>query len=1019
MSETTSPSTPAAAAAAPADTSAPGRTVLAVVVLIAVSLALFFPSLDYDLVYDDFFLIRNNVAVSAVSDGFANAFDIFAQEYWEGVNPERSEALKARGQALYRPLTVFIWASLYYATDGRYDPVNDEAPAFLFHLVSLLANALTVAMLFLALRSVTGNGRIAFVAALIFAVHPLHTEAAAYVAGLSDVLAALSIFAGLLFFQRATQTPEKVGVAATVMLLLIYFLGMLAKEGAVLLLAVVMLTDYVRTWRGRGLTMNQRLAVYLPMAVVMVAMIAIRYAAVGRLQPDAELIGYLDNPLVQETFVVRLMNGFKLLGMQVWLFLWPAELSVDYSYNVIKVSREFGDPAILASGVLTVVAILFGLIRAKSHPALAWGLLFFFGCAIFTSNILVPIGTIFGERLTYLPSAGAALCVAAIIDRAIASRRTGSVTPVGAVLLLIIVGSLGARTWERQKDFETTWTLFESALEVVPESARVHYQLGSLYTGDKLYSKAEEHYLKALNIDATFLQAGLGLANVYRFDKQYERAIAQYDTILRGLAGKNPDQVDELRRLVLSNRAQAQLGMGDTTGALSALREATNLMGDSSQAFADLARLLVAEERFEEAIVEARRGLAIAPNDVELTKVLGNAALMVGDEVTFRETVQTLENTEGGRAIGLAMQAELLYDEGELEGDPAKVRSALQMFDEAKQLDPELASPYIYRGRFFAQEGRFFDAIVDLDRALQKSPDNPAALDYKARAQVGAGRPDEAIETLERLVTVRPSVGAYRQLALLYAQSGMVDEMEATYETLEGLGESAAEIIYERAIAYVDQGQLDQAILTLEQGLALPDYVNNPLLTRSLAICYLDATRYEEALATFDLQADIAAASTDSSDPYIPLNKARCLMGLGRDLEAAAQLEMFEQAIDPESNAYVSLLHRRAQLFLRRDGPMFQPAAAAELAEQAIDRTKRRYPPYFLVAIEAHAASGDVLTAQLLGQEAKILFPSLPTFDTLTTALNAAAGGDVSSASDTLRATGDADLLKIADALGG
>ncbi len=1015
MSETTSPASPAAVPADPAPSKT--RTGLAVLVLVAVSLALFWPSLDFHLVYDDFFLIRNNASVSAVSDGFGNAFDLFGQEYWEGVNPERAEALRTRGQALYRPLTVFIWAALYWATDGVYQPAVTDYPAWTFHLASILANALTVVLLFLSLRSVTGNGRMAFVAALIFAVHPLHVEAVSYVAGLSDVLAAASIFAGLLFFQRATRSSDSLGMGWLLALLVTFFLGMLAKEGAVLLLAVILLTDYVRSWRGQGLAMNQRLAVYLPMLVVTIAMLAIRYGAVGRLQPDTTLIGYLDNPLIQESFFVRLINGFKLLGMQVWLFLWPEHLSVDYSYNVIKISRQLGDPAILASGILTISALLFGLIRAGRFPALSWGLLFFFGCAIFTANIIVPIGTIFGERLTYLPSAGAALCVAAVLDRLIASRRSGSVTPVGAVILLIIVGAFSYRTWERQKDFETTWTLFESAVEVVPESARVHYQLGSLYGGDKLYSKAEASYKRALAIDNTFLQAGQQLANVYRSDKQFDKALAQYDMILRSLQGKDPAIVDEIRRDILTNRAQAKIGMGDTDGALSDLEQATNITGQSIGSFTDLAGLLYSEQKFDQAIVQARRGLAVDPGNDRLLQLMGQSALMSGDESTFQDTIKLLEDTEAGRPIALSLQAERLYDAGEIEGDQTKVTMALGMFDEARKLNPDLAAPYIYRGRFFAQQGRYFDAITDLDRALKNAPEHPVALDYKARAQLGAGQPDEALETLTHLSRIRPSAGTYRQLATLYAQRGMVDEMEDTYAKLDELGESAADIIFEQAINWADQGDLDKAILTLEQGLALPAYANNPLLTRGLAICYLDAERYDEALATFELQDQIASTLATANDPYIPLNKARCLMALDRDFEAAAQLEIFEATVDTSSTTGISLLHRRAELFLKPGGALYQPGEAASLADEALERTQQTYAPYFFVSIEGHVASGNVATALERSEVAKITFFNDPAFAVLVDALTLAMNGDVATAASNLRAPGREELDRIADAL--
>src|SRR5262249_36563815 len=134
-----------------------------------------------------------------------------------------------------------------------------------------------------------------------------------------------------------------------------------------------------------------RLAVYGGLLLLLAIHIGIRAAAIGNLKPSGSAISVLDNPLIHEDFGIRLINGLKLLAFQIWPFLWPAKLSIDYSFNATPPPRSFLEPEPLSAAVLMIALLAWGLVMLKRRPPIGWGILFFLGVAAFTSNILLPI----------------------------------------------------------------------------------------------------------------------------------------------------------------------------------------------------------------------------------------------------------------------------------------------------------------------------------------------------------------------------------------------------------------------------------------------------------------------------------------------------------------------------------------------------------------------------------------------------------------------------------------------------
>lgn len=1027
MSDTSPPAGAAPATPLPVTPAATGAgrgwSVLAPIVLALLSFALYAPSLKHGLVYDDFFLIGNNASMTPSRDSFANGFTFFAREYWDGVNPDQPQALRTQGQALYRPLTLFLWSCVVSINAGL-------QPEWPFHALNILLNAWVVVMLYLLVRRLWNAPRTAFAAALLFALHPLHSEAVAYVAGLSDVLSAAAVLLGLLLWERATRVRGQLAMGAWLGLMATFFVGLLAKEQTVVLVAAVALTDVMLVLRGENRKGWPRTAVYLGFLLLLVLHVAIRYAAIGYLRPSADGISMLDNPLIKEPFDIRLINGVKLLAFQLWLFLWPAKLSVDYSFNAIPTSRSWGDAEPLAAGVLVLALLVWGLVMLKRRPSLGWGVLFFLGVAGFTSNILVPIGTLFGERLTYLPTVGLCLAVAAVADGVLRDRRIGAsptaFSALGLVLLLAAAGLLGVRTVERNRDFQSKEKLFEAAALVVPESARVQFQLGALLGNQQLYTKSEEHYLRALEIDGTFVQAAMGLGNVYLFSKNWAKAIETYDRILEKTSSSRstqPEALAAVQRLVYSLRAQAKAGKGDANGAAGDLRAAMQIAGGEEEGvgpFLQFAQLSLNRGKPADAVPVLRQALALRPQNLEALYMLARAASATQDEEAYNEALTGLDKTELGKPWADAMRGEVLYEQSDAANDNAGRNQALALLDQARQARPELPTPYVYRGRHLLRAGRFADAIIQLDLALARSARLPMALRLKAQAQLASGNPQQALETLGELELTAPDVECYTLLFRANFELADRAEMDRAAARIKELGSSPVGVVLDLSKSLGDAGRLDAAIDVVSAGLMMPGSSNDPDLLFNLAVLLIEAGRFPEALSTLDLEEAAQNLVPDREpDHFLPVNRARCYLGLNRWVEAAAQLELFEADILPDTKAWVSLADYRAELFLAKNGPYYNPKEAASLADRALVIAQMRDPDLLDRSIEALAATRDWPAALARAQEALKQFPSIKRFTVAAHALKLATDGDVPGAIAALRKPNDKTLNKIASQMEG
>jgi Tfp pilus assembly protein PilF len=189
--------------------------------------------------------------------------------------------------------------------------------------------------------------------------------------------------------------------------------------------------------------------------------------------------------------------AWKYVGLQ----FYPATLSCDYSFNQIPTYLDLRHTLPWAIGALAAVsAWVWAVWKRQSALALAGGI-YLAGFAV-TANILLPTGTIMGERLAYLPSVGFCLLIAMAW---MGLQNRNRVLKFG--LSAIVIAALGMRSVVRNRDWKDDLTLYSAAVRAVPGSAKMHADLATEYVNSGQAELARKQFQAALLINPVYPDA--------------------------------------------------------------------------------------------------------------------------------------------------------------------------------------------------------------------------------------------------------------------------------------------------------------------------------------------------------------------------------------------------------------------------------------------------------------------------------------------------------------------------------
>jgi tetratricopeptide (TPR) repeat protein len=618
-------------------------------------LAAYSNSFDAGFVYDNESAILQDARVHDAN--LHNLHRTLTESYW--VNQPTT--------GLYRPATTLSYL-LNYAILG-----NGTNPAG-YHWMNLALHAANVALVYALGILIFGDPFPGLALAAIWGLHPLLTEGVTNIVGRADLLAASGILLGLLCHIRATTGTGWRKAGWLIVLTLSQAVGLFSKENAVILPALMLSYDLI--WPERSVW-RRRILSYAVLALPMAAFFLLRSQLNMHLQ-----VPFHQNPLIGASFWAARMTACKIIGKFLWLFIWPARLSADYSYNSVPLFQwsmarweNLQAPIVLA---LCVAGIALAFRLRRENKPVCFFILFFFIALLPTANLFILIGSAMSERFMYLPAIGLAGCAVGLVCTLSRRYSQPALRKILWAASCILCLALGARTYARNFDWHDETTLWTSVTNVNPQDALAHVNLGNaLLEIPGRIPDAISEYQRALSIYPNYADAHNNLGAILLQSGRTTEAIAEYQAAVR----LDPDYPDAHSNL---GSALSRLP-GRLMEATAELETAVRLDPENARRRAALGNVLLQTPgRLSEAIGQLETAVKIDPELIDahyaLAIALAQIPARLPDAVTEFQTVLRSRPGDAGCHYQLGVALSRM---------PGKLLEAIQEIEAAARIQPD------------------------------------------------------------------------------------------------------------------------------------------------------------------------------------------------------------------------------------------------------------------------------------------------------------------------------------------
>lgn len=350
------------------------------------------------------------------------------------------------------------------------------------------------------------NTDVAFLAILLFTIHPIHTEVIANVKSRDEIFSLLFIALTFIFFFRYDLKKTRKDIVRG---MICFLLALLSKEYAIALL--VLIPAGLMIFHKRKISTLSW--IILPLAGVLVAYAFCRLGAVGfanaPINEDKQDI--LNDPYLVANAEQMLASKLNRLDDYLQLLVYPNPLVSDYSYAHFPYSKMTDAAVWLSVFIYIGMICLLIYLLAKRH-VIAFALLFYFGFFSMICNVFFDIGATMGERLIYHSSLGFCMAVAWLLVEGLRKIRVAQSYLLTSLFLLISIPAFMLTT-SRNANWKNDFTLFTNDAKLHPNSALINGNAGSQFMNKSLYFLGRD---TIIGLD-TILKYGRDTLKVHRY----------------------------------------------------------------------------------------------------------------------------------------------------------------------------------------------------------------------------------------------------------------------------------------------------------------------------------------------------------------------------------------------------------------------------------------------------------------------------------------------------------------------
>ena len=373
-----------------------------------------------------------------------------------------------------------------------------------FHLVNLFLNCLVVCLVFRLCRQVFSDQRIAFAAALLFAFHPIHSEAVAWVAAVTELQLAVFFLLTFLLYLRLGDADAK--PVTYVLMGVSFLLALLSKEQAVTLPILATIYEHLYREDRKQTNWMRKFSRYGGLWILSGAYLLFRVLVLRGIAPVVQRPDLTANELV--------LSGLALVAQYAERLFWPHPLLAFYLFQ--KTSSPSDPSVVVAIAVVAIFVALFVVLWKHARLYSFW--------LLWTGVTLAPVlnvrwmaASAFAERYLYLPSVGFCILLAGgAVWFWQAARHIRVFRAAAWTTVIVVLAASSALIFQRNRDWHDDETLIARDLAIQPHASYLRANIGAIEWGRHHKPQAIEQWKMALQDkpDNVIALCNLGMAMV-------------------------------------------------------------------------------------------------------------------------------------------------------------------------------------------------------------------------------------------------------------------------------------------------------------------------------------------------------------------------------------------------------------------------------------------------------------------------------------------------------------------------
>lgn len=681
-----------------------------------------------------------------------------------------------------------------------------------YHWANILLHTANALLLWRLLTRLRVPG--AWLAAALFALHPVQVESVAWITERKNVLMGffflLSLRAWVEFIGNATKRKWMFYALA----LVCYALALFSKTTACTLPAALLLVLWLKK-RPVDWSSIAEIAPFLLLGFCM-GLVTVWWE---RFHQGTQGKLFAMGPLE------RLLVASHAIWFYAGKLLWPTDLAFSYPRWTVSAANPTawlwllalaGSAALIFCARRTtgrgveVPAIFF---VATLSPVLGFIMLYTFRYSFVADHY---------QYLACIGPLALAAAATSTLTESYLPRKLAWLKPASCAILLALLGAL---SWKQCAVYADLPTLWKSTLAKNPESWLAHNNLGLELVRQGKMDEAIKHYRKALQINPDYEEVHSNLGEVLIQQGQTGEAIVEFHKALQ----INPSFLE-----ARNNLGVALLQQGHIDEALAQYREALRINPDYSQTHYNLGNAFLGQGRAEDAVAQYREALRINPDNADARINYGNTLLQQG------RTDEAFAQFHEALRINPA-RADVHYNLGVILLQQGREDEAAARFHEALHINPALPEARNNLGLILLQQGRTDDAVAEYHEALRINPSYAEAQNNLGKALLQQGRTNDAIVALDKALELQPANASIQNnLAWMLATASDPSLRNApkavalAQKASQSAGGSNPQILRTLAIAYAAVGDFSNALQTARKALPLVETESNLALANAL-----------------------------------------------------------------------------------------------------------------------------------------------------------------------------------------